>query len=121
MQGCAVCENPRKPDLSRSQIEWHNQGHPGLAELSRQADRRKLRSVVIIRPGDQILYEIRPGNWRSIDEMDVAIAAGYSINELAVSCRRCSRLVLERRPGAISIWRSLLERIALRAIRQRSD
>ncbi len=118
MQGCQVCENPRRADLTTSQIEWHNLGHPGLERLRSTGTPTKLRSVVIIRPGDQILYEIKPGSWTRIDELDVAIAAGHSVHDLAASCRRCSRLVLERRLGARSFWRSLLERIALRGMRK---
>jgi len=117
MQGCRVCENPRRSDLTTSQIEWHNMGHPGLGNL-RGATASKLRSVVIIRPGDQILYEIKPGSWTRIDELDVALAAGHSVHELASNCRRCDRLVLERRPGARGFWRSLVERIALRGLRK---
>lgn len=121
MQGCQVCENPRRSDLTTSQIEWHNMGHPGLAGVRAAAPgSTKLRSVVIIRPGDQILYEIKPGSWTRVDELDVAIAAGHSVHDLASNCRRCSRLVLERRPGARGFWRSLLERIALRGLRKAS-
>jgi hypothetical protein len=120
MQGCQVCENPRRADLTTSQIEWHNLGHPGLAGLRIAPGSGRLRGLVIIRPGDQILYEITPGSWTRIDELDVAIAAGHSVNELATNCRRCSRLVLERRPGARGFWRSLLERMALRGLRKAS-
>ncbi len=118
MQGCQVCDNPRRPDLTTSQIEWHNMGHPGLESLRSRAASTKLRSVVIIRPGDQILYEIKPGSWTRIDELDVAIAAGHSVHDLAATCRRCSRLVLERRRGARGFWGALLERIALRRLRK---
>jgi hypothetical protein len=118
MQGCQVCDNPRRADLSASQIEWHNMGHPGLGNLRPSIGAGRRRGVVIIRPGDQILYEIKPGCWTRIDELDVAVAAGQSVNELASNCRRCSRLVLERRPGARGFWRSLVERIALRGLRK---
>ncbi len=118
MQSCQVCENPRRFDLTTSQIEWHNLGHPGLSDLRSAASSTSLRGVVIIRPGDQILYEIKPGSWSRIDEIDVAIAAGHSVNDLATNCRRCSRLVLERHPGARGFWRALVERIALRGIRK---
>jgi hypothetical protein len=110
MQGCQVCENPRSSGLTTSQIEWHNMGHPGLSAFNR--DSKKLRSVIIIRPGDQILYEIKPGSWTRIDEIDVAIAAGHSVKELATNCRRCSRLVLDRRIRAGSIWTWLAQRIS---------
>lgn len=118
MRGCQVCENPRRFDLTTSQIEWHNMGHPGLSSVRAAAGSTKLRGTVIIRPGDQILYEIKPGSWIRIDELDVAIAAGHSVNDLAISCRRCARLVLERRPGARGFWGSLLEKIALRGLRR---
>jgi hypothetical protein len=112
MQVCQVCENPRSSGLTTSQIEWHNMGHPGLRSVS-AANRnpRKLRSVVIIRPGDQILYEIKPGSWARIDEIDVAIAAGHSVKEFATNCRRCSRLVLDRRVKPRGIWNWLAEKI----------
>jgi len=116
MRGCQVCENPRRSDLTTSQIEWHNIGHPGRANLRYTPGSRKLRSLVIIRPGDEILYEIKPGSWTRVDELDVAIAAGHSVHDLASNCRRCSRLVLGRHPGARGFWRSLLERIALRGL-----
>src|SRR5215469_10777143 len=118
MRECQVCENPRRPDLTTSQIEWHNLGHPGLRSERMAAGPARLRSLVIIRPGDQILYEIKPGSWKRIDELDVALAAGHSVHELAANCRRCSRLVLERRPGARGFWRLLVERIALRGLRK---
>jgi hypothetical protein len=114
MQSCQVCENPRRFDLTTSQIEWHNLGHPGLSGLRSAASASRLRSVVIIRPGDQILYEIKPGSWSRIDEIDVAIAAGHSVNGLTTNCRRCDRIVLERRIGPRGFWRSLVERIGLR-------
>jgi hypothetical protein len=118
MHLCQVCENPRRPDLTTSQIEWHNLGHPGLENFrSRQAS-SILRSVVIIRPGDQILYEVKPGAWTRIDELEVARAAGHNVNELATNCKRCSRLVLERLPGAHGFWRLLLERIALKGLKK---
>ena len=120
MQGCQVCANPRDPGVSTSQIEWHNLGHPGLAEVHRQVGASKLRSVVVIRPGDQILYEIKPGRWHRIDELDVAIAAGHSVNNMATTCARCFRKVLERRPGASGFWRSMMERIALKGLRRPS-
>ncbi|GEM_PF-3847647 len=107
MQGCQVCQNPRSSGLTTSQIEWHNMGHPGISSVSAVLRAsRKLRSVVIIRPGDQILYEIKPGSWVRIDEIDVAIAAGHSVSKLATNCRRCSRRVLDRRfgPGGIRAW-----------------
>ncbi|HEY2105862.1 MAG TPA: hypothetical protein VGH29_08755 [Candidatus Binataceae bacterium] len=102
--------------MTTSQIEWHNLGHPGFNSLRYTAGSSKVRSVVIIRPGDQILYEVKPGSWCRIDELDLAMAAGHSVNDLATSCRRCARLVLERRPGAHGFWRTLVERIALKAI-----
>ncbi len=117
MHECLVCDNPRRPGLSTSQIEWHNLGHPGLVEIGRQVSPGKLRALVIIRPGDQIMYEIKPGQWRRIDELDVAIAAGHSVQNMATSCRRCSRRVLERRPHAPGFWRLLMERIALAGLR----
>jgi hypothetical protein len=120
MHGCQVCENPRRPDLTTSQIEWHNMGHPGLTSMRDAAASTKLRSIVIVRPGDQILYEIKPGSWIRVDELDVAIAAGHSVRDLASNCRRCSRLVLERHPGARGFWSSLLEKIALRGLRKSS-
>ena len=118
VHNCRVCDNPRRLDLSTSQIEWHNLGHPGIEAFHRQADPGKLRAVVVIRPGDQILYEIKPGKWCRIDELDVAIAGGHSVQDLVMICRRCSRRVLERRPGAGGFWRSLLERVALTALRR---
>lgn len=118
MQGCQVCEDPRRPDLTTSQIEWHNLGHPGLAALRGASGSARLRSVVIIRPGDQILYEVKPGSWSRVDELDIAIAAGHNVHELASNCRRCARLVLERRPSARGFWRALVERIALRGLRK---
>jgi hypothetical protein len=118
MQTCQVCENPRRFDLTTSQIEWHNMGHPGLSSLRSAGSSTKLRGVVIIRPGDQILYEIKPGSWTRIDELDVAIAAGHSVNDLATNCRRCARLVLERRPSARGFWGALLEKIALRGLKR---
>ena len=114
MQGCQVCVNPRHPGVSASQIEWHNLGHPGLVDRYQYFDRRKLRSVVIIRPGDQILYEVKPGTWCRIDELDVAIAAGHGVVDKAVTCTRCFRRVLERRRGGLGFWRSWVERIALK-------
>ena len=99
MRACQVCENPRSASLSTSQIEWHNLGHPGLSTMP-PAPAKGLRSVVIIRPGDQILYEIKPGSWTRIEEADVAIAAGHTVEDLAANCRRCSRLVLDRRVRA---------------------
>ncbi len=118
MQGCQVCANPRHPGASTSQIEWHNLGHPGLADVGRHLDPRKLRAVVIIRPGDQILYEIKLGRWCRVDELDVAIAAGHSVNDKTATCARCFRRVLERRPGALGFWSSLMERIAPKALRR---
>jgi hypothetical protein len=118
VQDCRVCDNPRRLDLSTSQIEWHNLGHPGIDAFRRQVGPRKLRTVVVIRPGDQILYEIKPGKWCRIDELDVAIAGGHSVQDLATNCRRCSRRVLERHPGALGFWRSLMERVALTALRR---
>jgi hypothetical protein len=118
VHNCRVCENPRRLDLSTSQIEWHNLGHPGIEAFHRQADPGKLRAVVVIRPGDQILYEIKPGKWCRIDELDVAIAGGHSVQDLMMICRRCSRRVLERRPGAGGFWRSLMERMALITLRR---
>ena len=118
MQCCQVCENPRRPDLTTSQIEWHNLGHPGVGALRNPAGSTRLRSVVIIRPGDQILYEIKPGSWRQIDEMAVAVAAGHDVHELATRCRRCLRPVLDRRLGQSGLLRSLIERMALRAFRK---
>lgn len=118
MQVCQVCENPRRSDLTTSQIEWHNMGHPGLASVRAAAGSKRLRSLVIIRPGDQILYEIEPGSWKPVDELDVAVAVGHSVHELASNCRRCSRLVLERRPAASGFWRSLLEKVALKGLRR---
>jgi hypothetical protein len=120
MQGCQVCENPRRSDLTTSQIEWHNMGHPGQSNLRGVTGSTKLRSVVIIRPGDQILYEIKPGSWTRINELDVAIAAGHSVHDLATNCRRCDRLVMKRRPGARGFWRSMIERIALSGLRKSS-
>ena len=119
MQRCQVCENPRSFDLTTSQIEWHNLGHPGLSSLRRTASSTKVRSFVIVRPGDEILYEIKPGSWSRIDELDLAIAAGHRVNELMTNCRRCDRLVLDRRPGARGFWRVLIEKIALKGIRRR--
>jgi hypothetical protein len=120
MQSCQVCENPRRFDLTTSQIEWHNLGHPGLSGLRSVAGSTRLRGMVIIRPGDQILYEIKPGSWIRINELDVAIAAGHSVNDLATNCRRCDRLVLNRNPGARGFWRGLVEKIALKGIRKAS-
>ena len=117
MQGCQVCENPRHPGVSTSQIEWHNLGHPGL-DLRRGFDPRKIRTTVIIRPGDQILYEVKAGSWCRIEELDVAIAAGRTINDMGTTCTRCFRRVLERRPGALGFWRSLTERVMLKALRK---
>ena len=114
MHGCLVCENPRRLDLTTSQIEWHNMGHPGHDALRTSTYSRKLRGVVIIRPGDQILYEAKPGSWSRIDEINLAIAAGHSVDEIATNCRRCFRLVLERRISPHGFWRSLLETIASR-------
>ncbi|MGO9059890.1 MAG: hypothetical protein ACLQU2_21300 [Candidatus Binataceae bacterium] len=119
MQGCQVCENPRQLGVSTSQIEWHNLGHPGL-DLRRGADSRKLRTVVIIRPGDRILYEIKAGSWCQIEELDVAIAAGRTVNNVGATCARCFRRVLDRRPGALGFWRSLTERIVLKGLRKAS-
>jgi hypothetical protein len=118
VQECLVCDNPRRPGLSTSQIEWHNLGHPGLVEIGRQVSPGKLRALVIIRPGDQIIYEIKPGQWRRVEELDVAIAAGHGVQDLVTNCRRCSRRVLERRAGAPGFWRSLMERVALTGLRR---
>lgn len=120
VQECLVCDNPRRPGLSTSQIEWHNLGHPGLVDIRRQVNPGKLRALVIIRPGDHILYEIRPGKWRRIEELDVAIAAGRSVKDVATSCRRCSRRVLERRSSAPGFWRLLRERVTLAGLRSRN-
>lgn len=117
MQGCQVCSNPRKPDLSTSEIEWHNLGHPGLADV-RPIDSKKLRTMVIIRPGDQILYEVSPGKWCRIDELDVAIAAGQRIKGRIINCSRCSRRVFDRRPSASGLIRSLLERVIPAGLRK---
>jgi hypothetical protein len=117
VQDCQVCANPRHPSVSTSQIEWHNLGHPGLAD-GRQLDPRKLRAVVIIRPGDQILYEIKQGIWCRVDELDVAIAAGHRVNDKSATCARCFRHVLERRRGPLGFWGSLKERIALKTLRR---
>lgn len=54
MLSCQVCENPRRFDLTTSQIEWHNLGHPGFGSLRNTAGSTKVRSVVIIRPGDPL-------------------------------------------------------------------
>jgi hypothetical protein len=59
MHGCVVCVALRDPRLSASQIEWHNIGHPGIESLGR-VESKKFCAAVIIRPGDQILYEIKP-------------------------------------------------------------
>jgi hypothetical protein len=103
--------------LTTSQIEWHNLGHPGLGSLRHVPGSTKLRSLVIIRPGDQILYEVKPGSWKRVDELDVAIAVGHSVNGFAANCRRCDRIVLERRIGPRGFWRSLVEKIKLRKTR----
>jgi hypothetical protein len=121
MQRCPVCENPRRPNLTTSQIEWHNMGHPGLGALRTPARSTRLRSIVVIRPGDQILYEIQPGSWRPIDELDIAVAAGHSVSELASYCRRCARPVLDRRLARPGILRSLIEKIALKTFRKPED
>ena len=113
MRSCQVCENPRRADLTTSQIEWHNLGHPGLGSL-RHDGATRMRSLVIIRPGDQILYEIQPGSWKRVDELDVAIAAGHDVSGLTAKCRRCNRLVLERRLGPLGFWRSLMEKLVFR-------
>jgi hypothetical protein len=118
VQECLVCDNPRRPNLSTSQIEWHNLGHPGLVEIGRQVSPGKLRTLVIIRPGDQIMYEIKPGQWRRVEELDVAIAEGHRVQDLVTRCRRCSRQVLERRPSALGFWRLLMERVALMGLRR---
>lgn len=119
MQGCKVCDNPRTVGLSEAQIQWHNHGHPGLEELKQQFDNpRRLRAVVVIRPGDQILYELKPGKLCRVDELDVALAAGHGVNEVAARCLRCKRRVLERRPSACGFWRSLIETVALRALKK---
>ena len=118
MHGCAVCNNPRDLRLSASQIEWHNIDHPGLEALGRQVDTKKFRAAVIIRPGDEILYEIKPGKWCRVDELDVAIAAGHGVNTLATSCHRCFRRVLERRPNDLGFWRSRVESIALKIFKR---
>jgi hypothetical protein len=115
---CQVCDNPSRPGLSTSQIEWHNLGHPGLVNAGPAIDPRKLRSMVIIRPGDQILYESQPGTWCRIDEIDVAIAAGRRVNSRSSHCARCFRLVLERRdPGPLGLLRSLIAKVALNGLR----
>jgi hypothetical protein len=113
MRGCQVCIDPRNSGLSTSQIEWHNMGHPGMdnVPLSPHGSDR-LRSVVIIRPGDQILYEVKPGSWTRIDEMDVAIAAGHKVEEMATNCRRCSRMVLDRRVRSRGALTWLADKIA---------
>jgi hypothetical protein len=118
MRGCQVCINPRSSGLTTSQIEWHNMGHPGMNSIpATPGGSDRLRSVVIIRPGDQILYEVRPGSWTRIDEIEIAIAAGHKIDELATSCRRCSRLVLDRKVRARSLLAWVAEKIA--ALRKR--
>jgi hypothetical protein len=103
--------------LSASQIEWHNLDHPGLEALGR-VDSKKFRAAVIIRPGDQILYEIKPGKWSRVDELDVAIAAGHGVNESVARCRRCLRRVMERRPSTLGFWRSRVEAVALRVLKR---
>ncbi len=114
MRGCQVCDNPRSSGLTTSQIEWHNLGHPGSGNVPAEPyGAKKLRSVVIIRPGDQILYEIRPGSWARIDEMKIAIAAGHAVDELTTNCRRCSRLVLDRRVRTRGMRAWLAEKIGL--------
>jgi hypothetical protein len=116
MRGCQVCINPRNSGLTTSQIEWHNIGHPGMDKVPVSPNgTNRLRSMVIIRPGDQILYEITPGSWSRIDEIDLAIAAGHPVDEVASNCRRCSRLVLQRRVRAGGIWTWLADKIALLA------
>jgi hypothetical protein len=116
VQECQVCDNPRRPGLSTSQIEWHNLGHPGLVDIGRQVHPGKLRTFVVIRPGDQIMYESGAGKWSRIDELDIAIAAGRSVNSKVTDCRRCSRRVLERRrPVSLGFWRSLIESVALKS------
>jgi hypothetical protein len=52
-----------------------------------------------------------------VDELDVAIAVGHSVNGFAANCRRCDRIVLERRIGPRGFWRSLVEKIKLRKTR----
>ncbi len=120
MHLCAVCENPRKADLTTSQIEWHNMGHPGVDRVRTFNGPSRVRSVVIIRPGDQVLYEIEPGSWRRIDELDIAVAAGHGVSRLSTTCKRCLRPVLERRLSQSGFWRLLIERIALRGLRRAS-
>ena len=117
MRACAVCHNPRDPRLSTSQVEWHNLAHPGLEAFSRQLDTRRVRATVIIRPGDQILYEINPGKWCRVDELDVAIAAGHGVNESVARCRRCLRRVLERHPTPAGLWRSLVGTIGSKLLK----
>lgn len=117
MRACAVCHNPRDPRLSTSQVEWHNIGHPGLEAFSRQLDTRRVRATVIIRPGDQILYEINPGKWCRVDELDVAIAAGHGVNESVARCRRCLRRLLERHPTPAGLWRSLVGTIGSKLLK----
>ena len=70
--------------------------------------------MVIIRPGDQILYEIKPGSWKRVDELDVAIAVGHSVSGFITNCKRCDRVVVERRIGSPSFWRSLFDRLTFR-------
>jgi hypothetical protein len=116
---CQVCNNPSQPGLSTSQIEWHNLGHPGLVHPHHEVRPGKLRTWVIIRPGDQILYESEPGNWCRIDEMDVAIAAGRRVSSRKNHCTRCFRRVLERRDaGPLGFFRSLIGSVALTGFRR---
>ena len=116
MRGCSVCYDPRDPRLSTSQIEWHNMGHPGLENL-RRADTGSL-NIVVVRPGDQILYEVRPGKRCRVDEVDVAVAASHGFNNFATACRRCFRRVLERRPTGSGFWRLRMENTAFKFLKK---
>jgi hypothetical protein len=75
--------------------------------------------MVIIRPGDQILYESEPGKWCRIDEIDVAIATGRRVSGRISHCTRCFRRVLERREaGPLGFIRSLIGGVALKGFRR---
>lgn len=117
MESCQVCNNPRRAGLSQALIQWHNHGHPGLEDLKRQFDSpERLREAVVIRPGDQILYEVKPGKLCRVNELDVALCAGRGVNEVETRCLRCKRRVLERRPSASGFLRSVVEAFALRIL-----
>jgi hypothetical protein len=96
---CAVCANPTSATLSPGQIRWHNHNHPMPERSPVRSEwsgaRKDLPFMVVVRPGDRLIYETAPGEYQ---ELPLAALLGGDTEQRILTCVRCHRRVLTQRP-----------------------